>query len=110
MPKRRKKNRTGGIWPPVSPLAPPETQRVGQGIAGLFSALDLFWSGISGKNKDAWYDRLLHVYRRIVNSRSSCRGRDHAFSGALEALAKTNSDRLILRFTCGAVPSLACVA
>ncbi len=61
MPKPRKKNRTGGIWPPVSPLAPPETQRVGQGIAGLFSALDLFWSGISGKNKDAWYDRLLHV-------------------------------------------------
>jgi len=24
-------------------------------------AFDLFWSGISGKNKDAWYDRALHV-------------------------------------------------
>ena len=33
----------------------------GQGIAGLFMAFDLFWSGISGKNKDAWYDRVLHV-------------------------------------------------
>jgi hypothetical protein len=33
---------------------------VGQGITGLFSAFDMFWSGISGK-KDAWYDRVLHV-------------------------------------------------
>ena len=33
---------------------------MGQGIAGLFMALDLFWSGISDKNKDAWYDRALH--------------------------------------------------
>jgi hypothetical protein len=61
MPKRPKKNRTGRIWSPVSPVAPPETQRVGQGIAGLFMAFDLFWSGISGKNKAAWYDRVLHV-------------------------------------------------
>jgi hypothetical protein len=29
--------------------------------AGLFSAFDLFWSGITGKYKEAWYDRALHV-------------------------------------------------
>jgi hypothetical protein len=45
----------------VSLWAPPETQRVGRGIAGLFGVFDLFGSGISGKNKDAWYDRVLHV-------------------------------------------------
>src|SRR5258708_7183332 len=47
MPKRRKKNRTSAIWSPVSPVAPLETQRVGQLTAGLFSAFDLFWSGIT---------------------------------------------------------------
>ncbi len=61
MPKRPKKNRTGGMWPPVSPMAPLETQRVGQGLAGLFMAFDLYWSRLSGKNKDGWYDRVLHV-------------------------------------------------
>jgi len=61
MPKRRKKNRTSVIWSPVSPVAPLETQRVGQVTAGLFSAFDLFWSGITGKYKEAWYDRALHV-------------------------------------------------
>jgi hypothetical protein len=59
--KRRKKNRTGVMWSPVSPVAPLETQRVGQVTAGLLSAFDLFWSGITGKYKDAWYDRALHV-------------------------------------------------
>jgi hypothetical protein len=61
MPKRPKKHRTGRISSPVSPLAPLETQRLGQGIAGLFLAFDLFWSGISGRYKDPWYDRVLHV-------------------------------------------------
>jgi hypothetical protein len=60
MPKRRR-NRTGGIWLPVSLFAPDETRRLGQGVTGLFSAFDLFWSGITGKRKDAWYDRVLHV-------------------------------------------------
>ena len=42
-------------------MAPPETQRIGWGLAGLFSVFDMFWSGISGKNRYAWYDRVLHV-------------------------------------------------
>jgi hypothetical protein len=61
MPKRRKKNRTSGVWMPISPMAPPETQRVGQGITGFFSAFDMLWSGLTGKYRDAWYDRVLHV-------------------------------------------------
>jgi hypothetical protein len=61
MPKRIKKNRTSKIWSPVSPLAPSETQSVGRGMAGFFMAFDLFWSGITGKGGDAWYDRVLHV-------------------------------------------------
>jgi hypothetical protein len=46
----QRKTGQAGYWSPVSPLAPPEAQRVGQGIAGMFMAFDLFWSGISGKN------------------------------------------------------------
>jgi hypothetical protein len=61
MPKWPKKHGTGRIWSPVSPVAPLETQRLGQGIAGLFVAFDLFWSGISGRYKDPWYDRVMHV-------------------------------------------------
>jgi hypothetical protein len=33
----------------------------------------------------------LACYRRIANSRSSCRGRDHALSGALEALTPSRA-------------------
>ena len=61
MSKRQKKNRTSLIASPVSPLAPPEAQSLGRGITGFLMALDLFWSGITGKYKDPWYDRVLHV-------------------------------------------------
>jgi len=58
---KRGKKRPGAICSPVSPLAPLESQRVGSGVAGFFAAFDLFWSGITGKDHDAWYDRVLHV-------------------------------------------------
>jgi hypothetical protein len=61
MAKRQQKTHPGAIYSPVSPLAPLESQRVGWGVAGFFAAIDLFWSGVTGKNHDAWYDRVLHV-------------------------------------------------
>jgi hypothetical protein len=64
--KRLKKTRTSFRWSPVSPLAPPEAQRLGQGIAGVSLAFGLFWSGITGKGKDAWYDRILHVVGGVL--------------------------------------------
>src|SRR6266478_8803609 len=77
MPKRRKKNRTSAIWSPVSPVAPLETQRVGQVTAGLFSAFDLFWSGITGKYKEAWYDRALHVIGGLLILGAFVRSEEH---------------------------------
>jgi hypothetical protein len=47
-------------------MAPPETQGVGWNVAGLFATLEMFWSGITGKNGDAWYDRVLHVIGALL--------------------------------------------
>jgi uncharacterized membrane protein YjdF len=35
-------------------------------VAGLFATLEMFWSGITGKNRDAWYDRVLHVIGALL--------------------------------------------
>ena len=55
-----------GAWFPVSPMASPEAQGVGWGLTGLFATLEMFWSGISRKNRDAWYDRVLHVLGALL--------------------------------------------
>lgn len=66
MPKRRKKSGRSGAWFPVSPMASPEAQGVGWSLRGLFATLEMFWSGISGKDRDAWYDRVLHVIGALL--------------------------------------------
>jgi len=66
MANRRNRNGKSGAWFPVSPMAPPETQGVGRMVAGLFATLEMFWSGITGKNRDAWYDRVLHVIGALL--------------------------------------------
>lgn len=66
MSKRPKKNGRSGAWLPVSPMAPPESQGVRWGLTGLFATLEMFWSAISGKNRDAWYDRVLHVIGALL--------------------------------------------
>jgi hypothetical protein len=66
MAKRRNRNGKGGAWFPVSPIAPPETQGVGWFVVGLFGTFKMFWSGITGKDRDAWYDRVLHVIGALL--------------------------------------------
>jgi hypothetical protein len=66
MANRRNRNGKSGAWFPVSPMAPPETQGVGRMVAGLSANLEMFWSGITGKNRDAWYDRVLHVIGALL--------------------------------------------
>jgi hypothetical protein len=63
MSKRPKKH---GAWFLVSPMASPEAQGVGWSLTGLFATLEMFWSGISEKNRDAWYDRVLHVIGALL--------------------------------------------
>ena len=47
-------------------MAPPPTQGMAMSVAGISAAWEMFWSGITGKNHDAWYDRLLHVVGALL--------------------------------------------
>jgi hypothetical protein len=58
---KRRKPASGGWF-----TAPPQTQGIAMSVAGLFAAWEMFWSGITGKNHDAWYDRLLHVVGALL--------------------------------------------
>ena len=62
MAKRRNRTAKAGGWF----TAPSQTQGIAMSVAGLSAAWEMFWSGITGKNHDAWYDRLLHVIGALL--------------------------------------------